>query len=178
MTWYLTRGAGTASLLLLTASVLLGILNWSRFTTPSWPRFLSNGLHRNISLLALSFLVVHIAMAVLDGFVSIPLIAAIVPFVSGYRPLWVGLGALAFDLLLAVAITSALRRRLGWRRWRAVHYVSYACWPIAMVHALGAGSDPGATWFTVLGVICWTAVLSAVLVRIAQGHRIASSTAS
>ena len=105
------------------------------------PRYVVAGLHRNVSLLLVSFVSVHIATSVLDTYAGIRLRDAAIPFVSAYRPVWVGLGAVAFDLLLAVVITSLVRVRLGLRAWRAVHWAVYAIWPIAVIHAFGAGSD-------------------------------------
>lgn len=165
--WYLTRGAGLVSLLLLTTTVLMGIGAWTRWATARLPRRLGVGLHRNISLLGLTFVVVHVVTAVTDGFVPISLSAAVLPFTSGYRPVWTGLGALAFDCLLALVVTSLLQRRLGWRRWRAVHWLAYACWPLAFVHALETGTDPGVGWFRLLAVACAAAVLGAGLARAA-----------
>jgi hypothetical protein len=127
--WYATRAAGLVTLLLLTASVLLGVLNAGRFSSPRWPRFLTAGLHRNISLLALAFVVLHVGTTVLDSYTSIQLSAAFIPFVSGYKRIWVGLGAVALDLLIAVLATSLVRIRLGHRAWRLVHWCGYACWP-------------------------------------------------
>ena len=83
--------------------------------------------------------------------------------------MWLGLGAAAFDLLLAVAITSALRERLGHRAWRAVHWTAYAVWPLAVVHGLGTGSDVHQGWMTVVYVVCTAAFVSAVLARVAMG---------
>src|ERR1700761_3219275 len=120
--WYLARGTGAVSLVLLTASVVLGIVGSVRFASPRWPRFAIDVVHRDISLLVLVVLVIHIVTSVLDGFAPIGLLDGVVPFVTPYRPLWMGLGTLAFDLLLAITITSLVRRRLGYRAWRAVHW--------------------------------------------------------
>jgi sulfoxide reductase heme-binding subunit YedZ len=139
--WYLTRGAGAVALLLLTASVVLGIVDFSRWRSDRWPRFVTDRLHRNVSMLALVIIALHIVTTVADGFTPIGLKDAVIPFLSPYRPLWLGLGALAFDLLVAVAVTSMLRRRLGYGAWRAVHWTAYACWPLALVHGLGTGTD-------------------------------------
>src|ERR1700760_1269174 len=108
--WYLARGTGAVSLVLLTASVVLGILGSVRFTAPRWPRFAIDALHRDVSLLVIVVLVIHIVTSVLDGFAPITLLDGVLPFVSGYRPLWLGLGTLSFDLLLAIVITSLVRR--------------------------------------------------------------------
>lgn len=167
--WYLTRATGAVALLLLTGSVVLGILGAVRFGSPRWPRFLTAGLHRNLSLLVLALLAVHILTAVLDSFAPIGLKDAVVPFVSAYRPFWLGLGAFAFDVLLALTATSLLRRRLGYRAWRAVHWLAYASWPLALVHALGTGSDAKLPWLLALAAVCLSAVVTALWWRLAAG---------
>lgn len=167
--WYLTRSTGAVSLLLLTASVALGVIDVRRISTPRWPRFVIDTLHRNVSLLAMAFLLVHILTSVLDSFTSIPLIDAVVPFVGSYRPFWLGLGAVAFDLLLAVTITSLLRRRLGYGTWRAVHWLTYASWPIALLHGFGTGSDVKSGWLLALSIACLLVVLAAIVARVASG---------
>ena len=169
--WYLARGTGAVALLLLTASLVLGVLGSVRFSAPRWPRFAVDTLHRDISLLVMAVLVVHIVTSVLDSFAPIALSAAVIPFASTYRPLWLGLGALSFDLLLALVITSLLRRRLGYQRWRAIHWLSYASWPITVLHGLGTGSDAKVWWMLALTAACVAAVLAAVGVRIARAER-------
>ena len=163
--WYLTRGTGAVALILLTAGVVLGVMTTTRLQTLRLPRFLVSGLHRNLTLLAVAFLVVHIVSTILDGFVPIGLKDAFVPFVSSYRPVWLGLGAVAFDLLLALIVTSLLRLRIGLRTWRVVHWLAYAAWPVALVHALGTGSDARTGWLGVLAVACTGAVALSVLWR-------------
>jgi sulfoxide reductase heme-binding subunit YedZ len=166
--WYLARGTGAVALLLLTASVVLGVLGSLRFSSGRWPRFAIDRLHRDVSMLVIVLLVVHIATSVLDGFAPIALTDAVIPFVSRYRPLWLGLGALSFDILLALVVTSLLRRRLGYRSWRAVHWLAYASWPVAVLHGLGTGSDTKIWWMLALTAVCVAAVVVAVLVRIAR----------
>ena len=116
--WYATRATGLVSLVLLTASVLLGLLTAGRFSSQRWPRFLTQGMHRNVSLLVLVFLALHIAGTVLDSYTSISLVAAFVPFASSYKTGWLSLGAVALDLLIALVVTSLVRARLGYRAWR------------------------------------------------------------
>lgn len=168
--WYLTRGTGLVALVLLTGSVLLGVVEVGGWARPAWPRFVTAGLHRNLSLLATAFVVVHIATAVLDSYAPIGWLDAVVPFHSPYRPLWLGLGAVAFDLLLAVLITSLVRRRLGYSAWKAVHWASYACWPIALVHGLGTGTDTSTSWVLALSLGCLAAVVAAVWWRLWQSR--------
>jgi predicted ferric reductase len=167
--WYLTRSTGAVALLLLTIAVALGVIDVRRWSSLRWPRFLVDSLHRNVSLLAMAFLGVHILTSVLDSFAPISLLDAFVPFAGAYRPLWLGLGAVALDLLLAVTVTSLLRQRIGFSSWRAIHWLTYASWPIALLHGLGTGSDAASTWLLALSTFCAAVVLAAMLVRVAAG---------
>jgi methionine sulfoxide reductase heme-binding subunit len=167
--WYLTRSSGAVALVLLTVSVVIGIAVVGRLHSRRWPRFAVDGVHRAGSLLALVFLAIHIITAVLDSFAPITLINAVVPFTGAYRPLWLGLGTTAFDLLLAVAVTSFIRPRLGHRRWRMIHWLAYLVWPIAVLHGLGTGSDVQQGWMTAVYAVCGAAVLVAVMTRLAVG---------
>lgn len=165
--WYVTRSTGVVALLLLTASLALGVLTTGGWRTRRWPRFASAALHRNLTLLSVAFVLVHVGTTVADGYAPIALTAAIVPFVSPYRPLWLGLGTVAFDLLIALVVTSLLRARFGYRMWRSVHWLAYASWPIALVHTLGTGSDVRTGWLRATGVFSLAVVGAAVLARLA-----------
>jgi Ferric reductase like transmembrane component len=167
--WYLTRGTGLVALILLTASVAMGVVTTSRWQGRGWPRFASLHLHRNISLLVVALLAIHIVTAELDTFAPVGWLAVVLPFASSYRPVWLGLGTLAFDLLLALTVTSLLRTRLGYRTWRAVHWLAYASWPVALAHGLGTGTDARIGWVQDIYFICLGAVLAAVIWRLAQG---------
>jgi predicted ferric reductase len=167
--WYLTRSSGAVSLILLTLALVLGVIDVGRHSSVAWPRFVVDSLHRNASLLALAFLGVHILTAVLDSFAPISLANAIVPFTGSYRPFWLGLGALSFDMIVAVILTSLMRRSVGHSTWRAVHWLVYASWPIALLHGFGTGSDVKSTWLLALSVLCLIAAVAAVLVRVAAG---------
>ena len=167
--WFATRGAGVVSLILLTMVTCLGLLTAVRWQSPSWPRFLTAGLHRNLALLSLAFLGTHIATAILDPFTSLGIAAAAIPFASSYRPFWVGLGVIAVDLVLALIVTSLIRERIGGRAWRAIHWASYAAWPLALVHGLGSGSDAFAPWLLAIQAICLATVGAALLWRLSVG---------
>jgi methionine sulfoxide reductase heme-binding subunit len=166
--WYLTRGTGVVALVLLTAGIVLGVTGSTRWKAPRLPRFLVFGLHRNVTLLALAFVVVHVVTTVVDKFAPIGYKDAVVPFLSPYRPIWLGLGAVAFDLLLALIVTSLLRARIGLRSWRAVHWLAYASWPVALMHALGSGSDARTSWLALFALACAAAVVLSVLWRVAS----------
>ena len=167
--WFATRATGLTALVLLTGTVVLGIVTSVRFTSPAWPRFVTLSVHRSLSLLTITFTGLHVLTTVTDPFASISLLSAVVPFTSGYRRIWLGLGAVAFDLLLAVLVTSLLRTRVGPRWWRAVHWAGYACWPAALVHGLGTGTDGAARWVLALTAACALAVAAAGARRLAAG---------
>jgi sulfoxide reductase heme-binding subunit YedZ len=164
--WYAARSSGYVSLLLLTAILVLGTLTALRWNTPDWPRFLSQALHRNLSLLVLVFLAIHIVTSVADPFAGIAVLNAVAPFTGSYRPLWLGLGVLSLELLVALVITSLLRQRIPFRIWRALHFAAYACWPLALLHTLGTGSDVRSAWAVVLGLGCVGAVVFALAWRL------------
>jgi methionine sulfoxide reductase heme-binding subunit len=160
--WYATRATGVTALVLLTATVILGVAGVARFATPRWPRVITAGLHRNLSLLAVAFVAAHVLTTVLDTYAPIGWVSAVVPFSSAYRTFWLGLGAIAFDLLLAVVVTSLLRVRLGYRAWRSVHWLGYAAWPVALWHGLGTGTDSRLPWLLALDAACVAAVVCAL----------------
>lgn len=139
--WFATRATGTIAVILLTATVVLGIAGAGRYTPRALHRFEVAALHRNLSILTLVFLAVHILTALADTYVSLGWVSAVLPFLSPYRTLWVGLGTVAFDMLAAVALTSAVRLRLGAGRWKAVHWLAYAAWAAALFHLAGTGTD-------------------------------------
>ncbi|MGD0313213.1 MAG: ferric reductase-like transmembrane domain-containing protein [Acidimicrobiales bacterium] len=168
--WYLTRSTGLVALVLLTATVVLGVVASVGWTAERWPRFLSQAVHRNLSLLCVTFVALHVVTTVSDGYVPIGFADAFLPFLTPYRPLWVGLGALAFDLLLVVLVTSALRHYIGYGSWRFVHWLAYLCWPIAMFHSLGSGSDSALPFTLGLDALATAAVLAAVAWRLACGR--------
>jgi methionine sulfoxide reductase heme-binding subunit len=169
--WYATRGAGAVALLLLTGTTALGVLTSLRVAPRSWPRFLVGGMHRNLSLLALCFLAVHIVTAVVDPFTHLGWAAALVPFSSSYRTFWLGLGVIATDLLAAVVLSSLLRRLIGFGAWRTIHWMAYLCWPVAMIHGLGTGTDSGSGWLRAIDLACACIVLAALAARLFLGAR-------
>jgi hypothetical protein len=164
--WYLTRGFGLVSLVLLTTTVVLGLTQAVRYASPGLPRFVVSALHKNASLLAVAAISIHVLTALADSYAPIRVADALVPFISRYRPIWTGLGALALDLVLALVITSLLRERLGHTAWRAVHWTAYACWPVALVHGIGTGSDIRLGWVWTLDLVCTLAVIGALCWRV------------
>jgi sulfoxide reductase heme-binding subunit YedZ len=166
--WYTTRGAGAVSMILLSAVVILGVLSSLRYRTPGWPRFLTPALHRNLALMTLVFLALHIVTAVVDPFTHLGWLTAVVPFSSYYRTFWLGLGTIAFELLAAIVVTSLLRGLIGQAAWRAIHWLAYASWPVAVAHGFGTGTDALSGWFMVLSIACVGSVAITIVYRILQ----------
>jgi methionine sulfoxide reductase heme-binding subunit len=169
--WYSSRATGVVAMVLLTAVVVLGIVVNRQGRLPGLPRFAGLGLHRYLSLLAVGFLVVHILTAVADPFVSIRLAAAVIPFTSAYEPLWLGLGAVSLDLMAVIIVTSLLRRRIGRRPWRALHWLAYLSWPVALAHSIGSSTDMRSGPLLGLAAACTVAVLAAAAWRLAAAMR-------
>ena len=170
--WYVTRASGIVALVLLTATTVLGIATSNRVSTARWPGFAWQDLHRRISGVALTFLGLHVLTAVLDTYVHIGWLAVVVPFASAYKPLWVALGAVGVDLLIAVGVTSLLRARIGARSWRMVHWTAYLSWPVALAHSFGMGTDMATPWVAALGAVCTAVVV------VAAGWRLATAGAA
>ena len=168
--WYTSQATGIVSLVMFTLVMLLGVTVAGHGRLPGLPRFSVVALHRSISLLAMVFLVVHIVTAVLDTYVDISAVSALIPFASAYQPLWIGLGAVAVDLMIALVVSSLLRAKINARVWRAIHWLAYACWPIAIAHTIGLGSGNGSAidgWGLWLTIGCVLAVAAGVAWRVA-----------
>jgi methionine sulfoxide reductase heme-binding subunit len=163
--WFANRGTGVVLLVLLTVTTLLGVLSTRGNAGHGLPRFVTQSLHRNLSLISLALLVVHAGTAVLDEYVDIRWWQALVPLGGTYEPLWLALGTLALDLIVVVVLTSLVRHRLPHRPWRAIHLAAYASWALAVLHGFGMGSDSAAGWARWTTVGCVAAVATAATIR-------------
>ena len=166
--WYASRATGVVALVLLTVVVVLGILVNRQGRLPGLPRFATTSLHRSMSLLAVAFTAIHVITAIADPYVTIGIVASVVPFTSAYKPLWIGLGAVSLDIVVALIITSLARARIGRRTWRAVHWLAYASWPVALIHGIGSSTDMLGGALLALTVLCTAAVVGATGWRIAS----------
>jgi len=177
--WYASRSTGVVALLLLTAVALLGLLisrqgpaAGSSVRPPGrplagLPRFALTGLHRNMSLLSVAFIALHVLTAVADGYVDIPLTSSVIPFASPYETFWMALGAVSFDLFVAIIVTSLLRRHLSRRLWYGIHLLAYASWPIAFAHSIGASTDMRSGWLLVVAFGCALLLAAGIVWRLA-----------
>jgi predicted ferric reductase len=169
--WYASRATGIVALLLLTAVLVLGILVNRQGRLPGLPKFAVTSLHRNLSLLSVAFIAIHVLTAVLDTYVSIPVTAGVIPFASGYERFWIGLGAISFDLMLAIIVTSLLRGRLNRVLWRAIHLLAYLSWPVAFAHSVGSSKDLQHGWLLYLAGACAVGVGAAIAWRLTRAAR-------
>jgi predicted ferric reductase len=165
--WYASRSTGIICLVLMTVVMVLGALVNRQGRLPGLPKFAVTGLHRNLSLLSVAFLAIHVITAVADPFVIIGIAAVFVPLASPYRALWIGLGAVSLDLMVALVATSLARARIGRRTWRAVHWLAYLSWPVALAHSVGSSSDLQSGPLLFLAIGCTVAVAAALAWRAA-----------
>jgi methionine sulfoxide reductase heme-binding subunit len=161
--WYLMRASGVVALVLLTAVFALGIATAKRWHPVRLPRFVTAALHRSISLLSVVFLAIHVATAVIDPYAHVSVLATVIPFTAGSNALWVGLGAVSLDLVAALIVSSLLRRRIGQRAWKAIHWIAYLSWPVALAHTIGSGTDMATPWLRIVGGLS-LATIGAVLI--------------
>lgn len=166
--WALGRGTGITALLFMTASVFLGIATRSGRPLLALPRFAVADVHRFAALAGTLLVVLHVTLLFFDPYAQLRLVDLVVPFQGAYRPLWLGLGTLGFDVLLVVVVTSLLRHRLGPRIFRVVHWAPYLLWPVALAHALGNGTDTGHTWFLLFAGCCAFTVGAALVWRLGR----------
>jgi sulfoxide reductase heme-binding subunit YedZ len=164
--WYATRASGIVSLVLLTVTMLLGVATTNRVRARNWPGYAQQELHRRVSMIALVMVGLHVLTSVLDTFVDISWSAVVVPFTSSYSRVWVGVGTIGLDLMVAVLVSSLLRSRLRPGTWRALHWLAYLCWPVALAHTFGMGTDSGEAWVVALASACILSVAAALVWRL------------
>jgi methionine sulfoxide reductase heme-binding subunit len=174
MLWYLNRSTGVVLLALLTLTAVLGLMATGQHGR-ILPRFVGQALHRNLALLSLVLLVLHVTTAVVDTYVDIRWWQAFVPWVgASYMPLWLGLGTVALDVMVLVVVTSLLRTRMRHRSWRLVHLLAYVAFGVAVAHGLGIGTDlrplgwERSSAYAALALVSGFALVRALLVT---GHR-------
>ena len=164
--WYAARAGGLLAYVLISASVCLGLLMAGKARLERWPRFALEDVHRFLGILAGVFVAIHGLALLLDSFVPFSLSQLLVPGASSYRPLWVGFGVVAAELLAALAITNHFRRQIPNGVWRRLHMLSVVVWALALVHGLTAGTDALTPWALALyGGSAWL-VLTLLFYRV------------
>ena len=168
--WYAARAAGLTAYLVLSIVVVLGLTMAAKKPLAGWPRFTVEDVHRFGGLLVGSFVSIHVLTVAVDAWLPFSLQSIIVPFISRYRPLWVGLGIASAELLLALAVTNHYRRRLPYRFWRRAHYVNFAVWTGATFHGIGSGTDRSAPWALGMYAAAVSTVTAAIVWRAARSR--------
>jgi methionine sulfoxide reductase heme-binding subunit len=143
--WLLARASGLTAYVLLTLSVLAGLVVKSRPFRTLKPAVLTD-VHRLLALLGLGALAMHGAALVLDRTVHVSVAGLLVPGLVSYRPLWTSLGVVAAEALVVVYASFSLRKRIGTKNWRRLHWATYGIFAAATAHGLGAGTDAGLPW--------------------------------
>jgi DMSO/TMAO reductase YedYZ heme-binding membrane subunit len=164
--WYANRATGVVLTGLLTLSTAIGVSSTARAGSARWPRFATQALHRNVSLLAMAMLLTHLGSAVVDSYVDIRWYDAVVPFLGRYERGWLGIGAVSSDVLVVVALTSLVRQRLTHRKWRIIHLSAYLAWAIGVVHGIGIGTDSFSVWGLVVNAVSIGVVAAFCVVRV------------
>lgn len=169
--WYTTRASGIVALVLLTATMVLGLATTNRARARNWPGYAQQEIHRRLSIMAVVLVGIHVLTSVLDTFVDISWAAIFVPFTSSYGRFWVGIGAVGLDLMVAVFVSSLLRARMRPATWRALHWLAYLCWPLALAHTFGMGTDAGEGWVVILAAVCVLSVGVSLVWRLRTSAR-------
>lgn len=143
--WLLARASGLTAYVLLTLSVLVGLVVKSRPFAALKPAAVTD-LHRILAMLGLGALVGHAAALVLDSTVHVSIPGLFVPGLVSYRPVWTSFGVLAAELMVLVYASFSMRKRIGPKNWRRLHWATYAIFGAATVHGIAAGTDTTRPW--------------------------------
>ncbi len=166
--WYVTRATGLVALVLFTVVVCLGTFVSNRVGGTTVGRFELNELHRSVSLVAMAFLVAHVVTTVIDSYVPTGWLSAVVPLTSHYQRVDVAIGAVSFDLMLAVWVSSLMKARIANASWRFIHWFSWLAFVAAIVHSFLIGTDARSGIGLAVVVICAAAVVITALWRYAK----------
>ena len=167
--WLLARSSGILAYVVLTLAVVAGLTLRTRLLGRAVSPAIVTAVHRTLSFAGLAAVVVHAGLIGLDHEVDVPLVSLVVPGLSGYRPLATGLGVVAMELWILIHVSFRLRRRIGVKRWRALHVATFPTWAIAAAHGIFAGTDSGTAWMQQL--YAWSIALVLFLVVIRAGSR-------
>jgi sulfoxide reductase heme-binding subunit YedZ len=173
--WYAARAAGVVAYALVTSGVLVGVVLSGRAKLERWPAFAVADVHRFVGLLAATFVAIHVVAIWLDSVVHFSLVQLVVPGAAGYRPFWVALGTVSAELLVAVGVTNALKKRLGFARWKRWHYLTFVLWALSTAHGIGVGSDATERWLRALYVGSVASVAAAAVWRLGRGATAAAA---
>ncbi|MBL8145967.1 MAG: ferric reductase-like transmembrane domain-containing protein [Anaerolineae bacterium] len=166
--WYVIRASGLTAYILLTVSILWGMALSSKIFKNWSPGPLSMVLHSGLSWIALAFAALHALLLIVDKYVPYQLSEILIPFIGPYRPLAVGLGTIAFWVVLVVTLSFSLKKRIGHRVWKWIHFTSYLAFVMVTVHGLTAGTDASRLGVRLMLVAAVALVSAFVFVRVAR----------
>lgn len=141
--WYFSRSAGTVAYLLLAGSTIWGLLLSSKIVKEAVPAALAMAMHNILSWLAVAFTGMHALALLFDNYFTYTLADLTIPFIGPYLPGWVGLGIISLYLMLLTTISFYVRKQIGQKRWRKLHYLTFAVYIMATLHGAMAGTDSG-----------------------------------
>lgn len=174
--WFVSRALGAMALLLLSLVIVLGILHNTSVVKNAelgLPRFVLVALHRNLSLISVVFIALHVTTVIVTDYVHLRVIDVFVPGIAPFNPVAAAFGTVATDLVIAIVVTSMLRSRLSRRLWFWVHWTSYLCWPVSVVHAVLNASFRGTTWWTLaVPLLSMVAIVVALIYRRRDRRRV------
>jgi methionine sulfoxide reductase heme-binding subunit len=164
--WYVIRATGVIAYSLLAASVIVGLLITGRAVPGGRPRVDVYEVHTFTSLLALAFGTTHALTLLLDNFVTFSPVQVFVPFTSSYRPVSVALGVFSLYAIAVIYGSFWARRYIGYRRWRLLHYGTFAAFVLVTVHGILSGADAHTAWLVLIFSVASAAVLGLTIYRI------------
>jgi sulfoxide reductase heme-binding subunit YedZ len=169
--WYAARAGGVVAYVLLSTAVVFGLAMSGKQYLKRWPRFAIEDVHRFLGIMTGTFIVIHIAAIAIDAYLPFSLAALLIPLVSKYRAVWVALGIVAAELLVALAVANHYRDRgLAYKAWRKTHYLNFVVWTAATLHGLGSGTDRSAGWLLAVYVVAIASVVGLTAWRVLRLH--------
>lgn len=164
--WYTARAAGVIAYLLVSFVVVLGTTMAGKTRLERWPQFALEEVHRFTGLLVGAFVTIHIITIAIDSWLPFSVASLAIPLLDRYRVVWVALGIVAAELLLALAVTNHYRRRLSYRFWRRAHYLNFVVWTAATLHGIGSGTDRSTPWLLAIYAVAIAAVVTSTSMRL------------
>jgi predicted ferric reductase len=167
--WYLSRGSAFVALSLLWLSMALGLLITNKIAR-LWPGSpAAFAIHEYVSLLGLFFAMFHAIILMGDRYIQYDLPQIVLPFASSFKPLWVGVGQLGFYSMLVVSLSFYVRKQIGQKTWRLIHFISFVTYAFALLHGLFSGTDYGLAWVQAYYWISAGSLLFLLMYRVVAG---------
>ncbi|MEM7117514.1 MAG: hypothetical protein AAF614_34090 [Chloroflexota bacterium] len=141
LAWYLTRASGVVGYLLMTASTLWGLLLSTKLAKQLVPPWLSLAMHNYLSWAAIGISAFHAFVLLFDSYYTYTVADLLIPFTGPYNPMWVGIGTIGFYIMLLTAVSFYVRKQIGQKNWRRLHYLTFIAYIMSTLHGYMAGTD-------------------------------------